>query len=141
MLAHAARDEALRGLRRAHLFVITSLKDLTSTVVLEALAQGVPVICPDHCGFADVVTGDCGVKLPIGTPGEFERALSQTIAELAGDEARRRRLAAGALGRARDFSWQAKAEAIDRVYQRVIAAHATEKAETTAATRHVRVYS
>ena len=141
MLAHAARDEALRGLRRAHLFVITSLKDLTSTVVLEALAQGVPVICPDHCGFADVVTGDCGVKLPIGTPGEFEQALAQTIAEFAGDEARRRRLAAGALGRARDFSWQAKAEAIDRVYQRVITADAADSVETTASTRHVRVYS
>ncbi len=46
-------------------FVITSLKDLTSTVLLEALAQGVPVICPDHCGFADVVTGECGLKIPM----------------------------------------------------------------------------
>jgi glycosyltransferase involved in cell wall biosynthesis len=117
------RDEAIRGLRRAHLLVITSLKDLTSTVTVEALASGVPVVCPDHCGFADVVTRECGVKLPIGTPGEFERALADTIAELAGNEARRRRLAAGALERARDFSWEHKAEAIERVYREALKRH------------------
>ncbi len=112
-----SRDEALNGLRRAHLFVITSLKDLTSTVIIEALAQGVPVICPDHCGFSDVVTDACGIKLPIRSTGEFEQSLGRAIAELASDEERRQRLAAGALCRARAYSLEAKAEAIERVYR------------------------
>ncbi len=112
-----SRDEALSGLRRAHLFVITSLKDLTSTVIIEALAQGVPVICPDHCGFSDVVTDACGIKLPIRSTGEFEQSLGRAIAELASDEERRQRLAAGALCRARAYSLEAKAEAIERVYR------------------------
>ena len=111
------RDEALSGLRRAHVFVITSLKDLTSTVIIEALAQGVPVICPDHCGFSDVVTDECGIKLPIHSIGEFEQRLAGAIAELASDEERRQRLAAGALRRARAYSLEAKAEAIERVYR------------------------
>jgi glycosyltransferase involved in cell wall biosynthesis len=37
------RDDALSLMHRAHVFVITSLKDLTSTVLLEALSLGVPV--------------------------------------------------------------------------------------------------
>jgi glycosyltransferase involved in cell wall biosynthesis len=115
-----SRDEAVRSLDRAHLFVITSLKDLTSTVILEALAQGVPVLCPDHCGFPDVVDETCGVRLPIGTAAEFERALAEAITKLAGDENMRRRLAAGALARAPQFSWDAKARAIDGVYRRVM---------------------
>lgn len=116
-----SRADALASLRSAHLFVTTSLKDLTSTVILEALAQGVPVLCPDHCGFPDVVDETCGVRLPIGTAAEFERALAEAIIELAGDESRRRRLAAGALVRAPQFSWDAKARAIDTVYRRVTA--------------------
>jgi len=112
-----SRDEALSGLRRAHLFVITSLKDLTSTVIIEALAQGVPVICPDHCGFSDVVTDECGIKLPIHSTGEFEQHLARAVAELASDEKRRQRLAAGALRRALAYSPEAKAEAIERVYR------------------------
>src|ERR1019366_4456203 len=112
-----SRDEALSGLRRAHVFVITSLKDLTSTVIIEALAQGVPVICPDHCGFSDVVTDECGIKLPIHSTSEFEHRLAGAIAQLASDEERRQLLAAGALRRARAYSLEAKAEAIERVYR------------------------
>lgn len=117
-----SRAKALAGLRKAHVFIITSLQDLTSTVLVEALASGVPVICPDHCGFSDIVNEGCGIKLPIESAGEFQRGLSRTITALASDEERRRRLAAGALRRARDFSWEAKAEAIDRVYERAMKA-------------------
>jgi glycosyltransferase involved in cell wall biosynthesis len=119
---HLPRAEALEGLKSAHLFVTTSLKDLTSTVILEALANGVPILCPDHCGFADVVNEQCGMKIPIGNVREFETGLSRSIIAIACDEMMRRRLAEGALLRARDYSWEAKAEAIDRVYDRVLRA-------------------
>jgi glycosyltransferase involved in cell wall biosynthesis len=114
------RDEALAGLRSAHLFITTSLKDLTSTVILEALSYGVPVICPDHCGFSDAVNDDCGVKIPIRNIPDFEAGLTRTIVSIACDESRRRRLAEGALLRVRDFSWEAKAQAIERIYERVL---------------------
>lgn len=116
------RDEAIHGLNRAHLFVVTSLKDLTSTVTLEALSQGVPVLCPDHCGFSDVVTDECGVKLSIESAKHFQDALALTIANLASDETRRCQLAQGALRRAPEFSWEAKAASIDSIYQRVTGA-------------------
>jgi glycosyltransferase involved in cell wall biosynthesis len=116
------RTEAHDGLKSAHLFVTTSLKDLTSTVIIEALANGVPVVCPDHCGFADVVNEHCGIKIPIGNVREFDTGLRRAIAAIAHDETKRRRLAEGALRRALDFSWEAKAEAIDRVYDRVLCA-------------------
>jgi glycosyltransferase involved in cell wall biosynthesis len=115
-----SRTEALEGLKVAHLFVTTSLKDLTSTVVLEALANGVPVLCPDHCGFSDVVNEHCGIKIPIGSVREFETGLSSAIVAAARDETMRRCLAEGALVRARDYSREAKGEAIDRVYDRVL---------------------
>ena len=114
------REQAIRTMRQAHLFVITSIKDLTSSVLLEALNQGVPVICPDHCGFANVVTDDCGVNLPVRSPRQLVGDLAEAIERLSDDEPRRRRLAAGALERIGRFSWSRKAEAIDGVYEKAL---------------------
>jgi len=112
------RDRAISIVHDSHLFIITSLKDLTSTVLLEALSQGVPVVCPDHCGFSNVVTEDCGIKLPIISPKQFVSDLSVAIKILADDEIERRRLADGALNRINDFSWEKKAELVDAIYRR-----------------------
>jgi len=114
------RDEALSRLRRSHILVVTSVKDLTSTVIIEALASGVPVICPDHCGFSDAVTAHCGIKIPIKSVRRFVSALAETIASVHSDEGWRRHLAAGALKRARDFTLEAKTEMIERIYRNIL---------------------
>jgi glycosyltransferase involved in cell wall biosynthesis len=114
------RDRAISIVHNSHIFIITSLKDLTSTVLLEALSQGVPVICPDHCGFANVITDDCGIKLPVNTSFQLESDIADAIVRLAKDENERRRLANGALKRIEDFSWEKKAEFVDSIYRRVV---------------------
>lgn len=110
------RDEAIRTVRRAHVGVITSLKDLTSTVLLEFLSAGLPVVCPDCCGFANVVTPDCGFKLPVRTPRQLIDDYASVLERLAAGESERRRLAEGALRRIGDFSWEGKARDLDAVY-------------------------
>jgi glycosyltransferase involved in cell wall biosynthesis len=115
------RDRALRRMGRAHLLCITSMKDLTSTVLLEALSLGVPVVCPDHCGFANVVTPSCGIRLLLHRPRQLIRDLSQAIERIEADEPERRRLAHGALTRSRDFDWSRKAEQVEHLYQRILA--------------------
>jgi len=115
------RKEALELVGRAHVFIITSVKDLTSTVLLEALALGLPVICPDHCGFADVVTAECGIKVRFDFPRQIAMDLAEAIKRLDDDEQERRRLARGALQRSKDFSWERKAEVICTVYEKAVA--------------------
>ena len=116
------RDRAVGIMHNSHVFVITSMKDLTSTVLLESLSQGVPVICPDHCGFSNVVTNDCGVKIPVETPAKFVSDLAAAIKKLANSEEERRRLAKGALKRIKDFSWDKKAELVDSIYRKAVMA-------------------
>lgn len=110
------RDKALQVVRNAHVFVVTSMKDLTSTVLLEALAQGVPVICPDHCGFADVVTSCCGIGIPVQDRELFELDLAKALKRLNADEAWRYHLAKGALERIKDFDWDRKVEQLNTIY-------------------------
>lgn len=111
------RDSALGIMHRAHAMLITSLRDLTSTVTIEALALGLPIICLDHCGFADVVDQTCGVKVPVTTPKATIAHLGRAIESLAVDEPRRRELAEGALKRAAMFSWEEKVKVINRIYE------------------------
>ncbi|MGC2064306.1 MAG: glycosyltransferase [Thermodesulfovibrionales bacterium] len=113
------RTEALNRVHQSHLFVITSLKDLTSTVLLEALSQGVPVVCPDHCGFSDVVTSACGIKVPLKNPHQLASGIASAIKRLAGNEEERRFLAEGALERIEAFSWEKKACKINGIYSRL----------------------
>lgn len=119
------RQAVLDGFRRAHLFVCTSLMDLTSTVIIEALGYGLPVVCPDLYGFSDAVTDECGIKLSTGSPGALVRNLAAAISSLEADEARRRRLAAGALRRGSEFTWEVKVAAVNRAYERATAVRPT----------------
>ncbi|MEJ5366525.1 MAG: glycosyltransferase [Desulfosoma sp.] len=112
------REEALGVLAQAHLFLITSLRDLTSTVTVEALAAGLPIVCPDHCGFAHVVDESCGIRVPVTRPSQTIEALARAVRTLAEDEGLRQRLAGGALARARDFSWDRKAEVVNEIYRK-----------------------
>ena len=115
------RDEAMRIMGTCHLKVITSLRDLTSTVTIEALALGLPIVCLDHCGFASVVDETCGIKVPVKTPASVVADLAIAIGRLAEDEALRFECAKGAVVRAHDFSWDKKAAAVDRIYRKKMA--------------------
>jgi glycosyltransferase involved in cell wall biosynthesis len=115
-----ARSEALRLMSGGHALVLTSLMDLTSTVLLEALALGLPVVCPDRCGFSSVVTETCGIKLPAPSTAAFVSGLTDALMRLCSDEALRFRLGHGALARAREFSAGGLATRVDAVYARVL---------------------
>lgn len=116
------REKALAVMQGAHLMTITSLRDLTSTVTVEALALGLPIVCLDHCGFAEVVNQQCGVRIPVTTLDEVTAGLARAIERLANDEVERRALARGAVQRARDFAWDEKARVVDRIYRSKVAA-------------------
>lgn len=114
------RKDALAVMSQGHLFVITSLKDLTSTVLLEAMSLGLPVVCPDHCGFSDVVDEHSGIRLPLETPEGLVRGYAAVIVELAGDEKKRRKLAQGAVVRAGVFSWEQKRIELEKIYNGIL---------------------
>ena len=124
-LGQVARETVLRRMQTAHALVVTSVYDLTSTVVVEALANGLPVICPDHCGFKDAITPECGIKVPASSKRELVRGLADAI-RLLFEEDRRSELAKGALARSAAYRWEAKARAIDEIYRGRVPARSTQ---------------
>lgn len=114
-LGKISRQAVLQQMQRAHLLVITSVYDLTSTVLVEALANGLPVICPDHCGFTDAITPECGITVSALSKRELVTGLRDAIVRM-NDESSRFRLADGALRRSLAYQWDSKAMAVSNIY-------------------------
>jgi glycosyltransferase involved in cell wall biosynthesis len=103
--------------RRAHLFVLPSYSENFGIVVLEAMAQGCPVIVTRGVGAAAVVE-DANAGLVVAQSTE---AIACAIAELLADPARR--AAMGRAGRERvlaDYTWDRVAAQMLERYRRIV---------------------
>lgn len=110
------RGKALEIMKSGHVFCITSISDLTSTVTLEALSFGLPIVCLDHCGFSNVVTEECGIKIPVTSPLKAAADFALALGKLYSDEEYRQRLSTGAIKRSADYNWDKKTENLNSVY-------------------------
>ena len=113
------RSKAISIMKESHAFIITSMCDLTSTVILEALSLGLPVITMDHCGFSNVINEKCGIKIPVTNQSQITDELGKAITKIAKDEEYRKQLSEGAILRAKDFAWEEKARTLDNIYKQV----------------------
>jgi glycosyltransferase involved in cell wall biosynthesis len=117
---HLPRHQALARMDEADIFVFTSLQEGTSSVVLEALSMGLPVICHDACGMAAAVDKTCGVKIPMRGPRESVREFADAIRSVLDEPPLVERLSIGALARAEALSWERKVEDIAATYEEVL---------------------
>ena len=110
-------DEALKQFPWADVFAFTSLRDTNGTVMLEALAEGVPVICLDHQRAHDLVTEQCGIKIPVTTPVDAANSMRAALEECARNRKWIARMSEHALDRAKHFAWTRQGERMARIYQ------------------------
>lgn len=93
-----------------HCLLFPSLHDSSGNVVLEAQANGLPVICLDLGGPATLVTSETAIV--VSTHGRDETAVVESLAnalgKLAGDENGRRAMAAAAIAHAKSMSWESR---------------------------------
>jgi glycosyltransferase involved in cell wall biosynthesis len=124
--------EAVAQMDQAELFCFPSLRDTSGNVVLEALAAGVPVLCFDHQGVGDIVTPECGVKLPVISPARAVEDWVRIIRELANDPTRMLRMSEAATQRARDFLWDKSGDWMFAAYRKISPTAAAEELSVSA---------
>jgi len=117
---HLPHEQALELFRWADTFVFTSLRDTTGTVVLEAIGAGKPVICLDHQGAGDIVTAECGIKIPVTNRRDVHQRLSDAIALLQRNRDYCHALGQGARRRAAEYLWSLQARRIAAEYNRIL---------------------
>jgi glycosyltransferase involved in cell wall biosynthesis len=119
-LGKLPRAEVLRVMAAGHCFVQPSLYDGTPTVVAEALAHGLPVICLDQFGCKDVISSACGVKIAPNNLDQIIRDFAEAIRFLWQNEESRYAMALGAQRAARRLSYKYKEKVINQLYASVL---------------------
>ena len=114
------RDEGLDVMRTGHVFVCTSIKEASSIVVMEALSLGLSVICHDACGMGVEVTETCGVKVPLHDPETSIAGFAEALRRFIDEPSLVETLSRGALARAQELTWSAKAADISRGYTEAV---------------------
>jgi glycosyltransferase involved in cell wall biosynthesis len=115
--------------RDADVFLFTSLRDSTGSVVLEAAARGLPVLALDHQGMRAILPDSASIKIPVQTPEQVTRQLAEAMDELARSPERRQSLAAGALAWARENTWEKRAIQMAGFYEKAMALEAGNRRE------------
>ena len=99
----------------AALFAFPSIHEGFGLPVLEAMAQGAPVVCSDIAALSEVA-GGAAVLVP---PKDVD-AWARAIGELAHGPARRAALAVAGYQRAAQFSWDRTARETHSVYEELV---------------------
>lgn len=111
-------DEKVALYQGARVFVNTSEKEGWGLTVLEANACGTPTVASDVPGLRDAVRHDeSGLLVPFGDVGATAEALLRILT----DDGVWRRLRTGALAWSARYTWDAVADEVEAMVQRLVA--------------------
>ena len=112
-------DVVNNAMRNAQLFFFTSISEDTSTVVLEAVSNHLPVLCFDACGMAAVIDHNVGRKIPLSNPVQSATDFAKQLNELEHDRGLLKQLSENCKQRQIELSWEEKAKTMVEWYEKV----------------------
>lgn len=110
----------MNAMRNAQLFFFTSVSEDTSTVVLEAVSNRLPVLCFDACGMAAVIDDKVGRKVSLSNPTQSAADFAKLLNELEHDRTLLQQLSANCRLRQTELSWEEKAKTMMEWYEKVL---------------------
>lgn len=113
-------DVVMEAMRKAQLFFFTSVNEDTSTVVLEAVSNSLPVVCFDACGMSAVIDDSVGRKIALSHPSQSAHDFARILNKLEGNRSLLRQLSENCKQRQMDLSWEVKARKVVEEYERII---------------------
>lgn len=125
LLGNRPHPETLERMHAADVFLFPSFEG-AGMVVPEAMCAGMPVVCLDFGGPAEMTGDTRGICVPLeGDARKTARALGDALIDLESDEPKRRRLAESAFGWASSqTTWESKGERLAGLYAEAMDRHA-----------------
>lgn len=114
--------EIADAMKKAHLFLFTSVSEDTSTVVLEAISNGLPVMCFDTCGMGYVINDKVGRKIPLTNPQQSVEDFAEAINMLEGNREMLKQMSENCRQRQEELSWDNKAMQMVELYKKTLKA-------------------
>lgn len=105
-------------MQRADVFVLPSLFECGGSVVLEAMAMGLPVIATRWGGPTDYLDETCGILVSPSSREALISGFADAMEKLARSDSLRRQLGQAGYSRAQEhFDWQRKVDQMLKIYQ------------------------
>ena len=117
-----SNDIVMNAMRKTQLFFFTSVSEDTSTVVLEAVSNRLPVLCFNACGMAAVIDENVGRKIPLTTPSQSVQDFATILNELDDNRDLLKQMSENCKQRQIELSWDEKAKTMVGWYERIVKA-------------------
>ena len=109
--------EVIRWMCSCDLFFFTSVHEVTSTVIMEAISARLPIVCFDICGFGPLVDDRIGRKVPCINPEQAEKDFASTISHLYANPDELASMSTGGMDHLRRLTWDYKMEQLTNIYE------------------------
>lgn len=113
-------NEVLMLMQKSHLFFFTSIFEATSTVILEAIQNKLPIVCFDRCGFGPIVDSSIGRKIQLSTPQNAIIGFAREITELYNHKNLLDTMSNNCIKKQQELSWDNKAKQMVELYNSII---------------------
>ncbi|WP_340322233.1 glycosyltransferase family 4 protein [Phocaeicola sp. HCN-40430] len=112
-------NEVLMLMQKSHLFFFTSIFEATSTVILEAIQNKLPIVCFDRCGFGPIVDSSIGRKIQLSTPQNAIIDFAREITELYNHKNLLDTMSNNCIKKQQELSWDNKAKQMVELYNSI----------------------
>lgn len=117
VVSHAEVQDLMRF---CDVLLFTSVAEGTPHVVMEAIGNGLPVICFDTCGQADCVNEKVGIKLPLSNMQQSANDFSEAIEKLYTDADLLSYYSNNCHERQKELCWDNKTKQMLDLYKRAL---------------------
>lgn len=118
-LGNVPHDKMAQLMKSSDLLLFTSLSDATSTVVLEAISAGLPILSFNTCGFGDIVKNFAGKCVELGEPHQSVHDFAMSLQYFYKNRDKLQEISKQEQANAYYFSYEYKGQQINKIYQTV----------------------
>jgi glycosyltransferase involved in cell wall biosynthesis len=117
-------------MRQSDVFLFPSMRDGGGAVVVEAMANALPVVCLDLAGPGLHIRDGCGIKVPSGPPDVVAADLAAALGRFWCDPGLRARMGAAGRDRAAAFyEWGRLGQRLRGIYDDALAGRPPRREE------------
>lgn len=116
-----AHETISNEMQKSGMLFFTSISDDTSTVVMEAISNHLPVLCHDAMGFGYVVNEECGIKISLVNQKHSVNDFAEKIETVYKDRDILKELSQGCKKVQEKYLWENKAKDMMNIYNKVVA--------------------
>lgn len=115
-----SHDEVQKIMQDSDIFFFTSVAEGTPHVVLEAIANNLPVVCFNTCGQGDSVNSNVGFKIELSNPETSVKEFSRILNKLEINRKLLHDMAQNCNARQEELSWDKKSQNMIELYNKAL---------------------